>query len=243
MNLDENLRMAKQFHYDKITVDVDGFEARLFENLSENKRSMKGRLHMNTKWKIASVAALGIIAPGVVYAGVILNVNNHTISHMKPDVPATSFIANGIKNQNIAKVYDLSQARSVANFPIREPASISGWNHTDSQGFLWKHLQSPATGVDSYYDVYTSTAGLQVTVQQNGGLDANKFGTTENGSKIQFGSDNYHADLYTTSSGGQKELLITVKEPNNTLTHIEITGSVTADDLQIIGDAYITASK
>lgn len=172
----------------------------------------------------------------------ILSVNNHTIGHIKPDVPATSFIANGIKNQNIVKVYDLSQARSVANFPIREPASISGWKHTDSQGFLWKHLQSPTTGVDSYYDVYTSSSGQQVTVQQNGGLDASKFGMTENG-KIQFGSDNYHTDLYKTSSGGQKELLITVKEPNNTITHIEITGSVTADDLQTIGDAYITASK
>jgi hypothetical protein len=58
----------------------------------------------------------------------------------------------------------------------------------------------------------------------------------------QFGSDNYTADMYTTSSGGGKELLITIKEPNNTLTHIQITGDVTTDDLQTMGDGYITAS-
>jgi len=248
MKLEEQLRMAKRFNYDNITVDVDRFEARLFENLSENKRFMKGRLHL--KWKIAFIAALGIVTPGVVFASGILNVQNHTISHLKSDVPPTSFIANGLNNQNIAKVYNLSQSRAVANFPIREPASISGWNHENSEGFLWKRVTIPgktppvthtSTGVDAYFDVYTNSSGQQVTVEQSGGLDAKKYGNNEDG-KIQFGSNNYHADFYTTSSGGQKELMITVKEPNNTLTHIEITGDVTPDDLQVLGDAYITAS-
>jgi hypothetical protein len=257
MNLEEKLRMAKRFNYDNIKVDLNRFEDRLFkalsenkEVLSENKRFMKGR--MQIKWKLASlVVALGIVTPGLVLASGILNVHNHTISRLKIEVPPTSFITNGINNQNIAKVYDLSQARAVANFPIRESASISGWKHEESKGFLWKRAPLPekksstdkSTGVDAYYDVYTNSSGQQVTVQQSGGLDANTYGNNPDGSKIQFSSNNnQEANLYTTSSGGQKELLITKKESNNTITHIEITGNVTTDDLQTIGDAYITAT-
>ncbi|WP_090799377.1 hypothetical protein [Paenibacillus sp. GP183] len=87
--------------------------------------------------------------------------------------------------------------------------------------------------------MYTNSSGQQITVQQRGGLDANIYGN-QDGSKIQFNSNNYQADLYTTS-GGQKELLITKKESNNTITYIQITGNVTSDDLQTIGDAYIAA--
>jgi hypothetical protein len=256
MNLEEKLRMAKRFNYDNIKVDVDRFEDRLFkalsenkEVLSENKRFMKGR--MQIKWKLASlVVALGIVTPGLVLANGILNVHNHTISRLKIEVPPTSFITNDIKNENIAKVYDLSESRAVANFPIREPASISGWKHEESKGFLWKRAPLPekrsatdtSTGVDAYYDVYTNSSGQQVTIQQSGGLDANTYGDNPDGSKIQFGSNNDQANLYTTSSGGQKELLITKKESNNTITYIEITGNVTTDDLQTIGNDYITAS-
>jgi hypothetical protein len=46
-------------------------------------------------------------------------------------------------------------------------------------------------------------AGQQVTVEQIGGLDT---ATNPDGNKIQFGSDNYTADLY--SSGGLMVLLI-----------------------------------
>ena len=199
---------------------------------------------MNLKWKIAltCIAALGVATPGAVFASGILNVNNHTINQLKSDVPPNSFISNGLKNPNIAKVYDLSQARAVANFPIREPASISGWKHEDSEGMLWKHVMSKATGVDAYFDVYTKGSGQQVTVQQSGGLDANKYGNNPDGSKIQFGSDHNRADMFTTSAGGQKELLIQVKEPNNTITHIQLTGDVSTNDLQELGNAYLSAS-
>jgi hypothetical protein len=248
MNLEEKLRMAKRFNYGNIKVDVDRFEDRLFKVLSENKRNMKGRMQM--KWKISSIiVALGIVTPGLVFASQILNVHNHTII-LKSDVPPTSFITDGINNPNIDKIYDLSQARAVTIFPIREPASISGWNHAESKGFLWKrvtgqgksHVTGSSTGVDAYYDVYTNSSGQQVTVQQSGGLVANTHSNiNQDGSKTQFNSNNYQADLYTTSEG-QKKLLITKKESNNTITHIQITGNVTTDDLQTIGDAYITAS-
>jgi hypothetical protein len=248
MNLEEKLRMAKRFNYDKIKVDVDRFETRLFNDLSKNKHITKGRFQM--KWKVASiVAVVSLVTSGAVFASSLLNVKEHTLSHLKTDVPATSFISAGINNENIAKVYDLSQSRAVANFPIREPASITGWKHEEGKGFLWKRAPLPekrsatdtSTGVDAYYDVYTNKSGEEVTVQQSGGLDANKAGNNTDGSKIKFSSDNTEANLYTSSSG-QKELLIIKKESNNTITHIQITGNVTADDLQTIGDAYITAS-
>jgi hypothetical protein len=241
MDLEEKLRMAKRFNYDNIKVDVDRFETRLFNDLSKNKHITEGRFLM--KWKVASiVAVVSLVTAGAAFASTVLNVNEHTVSRLKTDVPPTSFITKGINNQNIDKVYSLSQARAVANFPIREPASISGWNHTESTGFLWKHLRSKATGLDAYFDVYTSKSGQEVTVQQSGGLDANKADNNNDGSKIKFNSDNTEANLYTTSSSGEKELLIIKKEPNNTITHIQIAGNVTADDLKTIGEAYITAS-
>jgi hypothetical protein len=139
MNLEEKLRMAKRFNYDKIKVDVNRFEDRLFKVLPENKRFMKGRMQM--KWKITSIiVALGIVAPGLVLASGILNVNSHTISRLKSDVPPASFITIGINNQNIAKEYSLFEAKAAANFPIWEPQSIPGWKLEESKGFLWKTI-------------------------------------------------------------------------------------------------------
>jgi hypothetical protein len=54
--------------------------------------------------------------------------------------------------------------------------------HEEGKGFLWKRATLPekrsatdtSTGVDAYFDVYTNSSGGQVTVQQSGGLDADK---------------------------------------------------------------------
>jgi len=191
----------------------------------------------NFKWKALSLVAAAILIPSAAaYASTMLNVHKDTVHHLQDEtvMPQKS---PKFSDDKVQKAYSLSEARAVSGFPIREPETIAGWKRDVSKGMLLKHLEIFKTsGVDQYMDVYSNTQGQQISVTQDGNLDASNYET-----KTKFDENGIYSALSADKEGKMKSLIIIIKEKNNTISHIQIMGDASEADLTSVGEAYIQA--
>jgi len=232
LNLEEKLQRAKQFEHHKIQVDMDKFEARLFQRLAQEDNPKRKSL----KWKAVSFVAAVIVIPSAAYAGNMLDVHKDMVHHMQD---GTKMPQNSPKfsNDKVQKAYSLSEARAASEFLIREPETIGGWKHDVSQGMILKHLENSKTsGVDQYMDVYSNSKGQQISVTQSGNFDTGQYET-----ETKFDENGIYSSLIADKEGKMKTLMIIIKEKNNTITYLQIMGDASEADFLYIGEAYIQA--
>jgi hypothetical protein len=144
------------------------------------------------------------------------------------------------------ELVNLSDARAMNRFPIREPASIKGWTKVHSTGTLYG-------GVLMYDDFYVNNSGAHLYIQQDEdigftGAQSNVPGY-ENiyfyffpGSKKLDGLGVDNLAAYTDMASGRSNLEVIHKEQNATFTDFLIYGyNVSQSELETIAHDYLQA--
>jgi hypothetical protein len=273
MNLDQLIRSAKP--YFEPAIDQGEMRERTIRALSEVSRKTTRRSSLGKKMIIAIAISLVLVPATVgfayykmVWSNASVYTSNENIDPSKTITPLDRF--DDILN-TARKTKTLSESRLIANFPIRVPEKIEGWNRNQSIGVIgtmetqvgssiYKKGQNVATtegGTTTvsdaplvYYDLYTNEKDQKVVVSQSYDLLLSeslqgKISLQQGYPKDSTILQGFGDDLVVLSDlqNGRKYIALYHKEADAKVTRIDIWGNTATLVLESFTHAYLQAAS
>ncbi len=179
MDIEEQIRFAKHYH-NSLTIDIEPFKKCVLDasknSLGGKKyylwRSVKQKPFLTVLVAIGSMVVAGFTFSSLSWYGSPVHSNGATNELASMQTPLETW-TNTIQDWHLPKPMTLSEARSIASFPIHAPTQIANWTRVQNFGwiipFIMYHANGTVThshGSVAFLDFWDNVLGQKIAVEQ-----------------------------------------------------------------------------
>lgn len=225
MTDNEEFLTVPQTYSETCFADKEAFKTRVLDSIAQ-REAKRGRTF---SWKRVILIGLPVLlipvsayaAKSFIWGGenvVFLSQNEGPLSQAaNPSDPLDEL------HQPGQQTFDLSTSRTMVNFPIREPANITGWTRVLSEGIISpqdNYFENPTTHKQilvsvtqtplKYVDIYSNDNGQRIAVTQEQDATATQTLTTLSQGKTPNGSGTLWGNNFQRIGGFGNDLAILI---------------------------------